>query len=60
MIQSKQTTINRADLMRLLQTSSFKKIYLLEPYFTGDEKALLELLKRHKSDEVSIIVGISS
>jgi hypothetical protein len=60
MIQSKQTTINRADLIRFLQTSSLKKIYLYEPYFTGDEKAILELLKRHKSDEVSIIVGIAS
>lgn len=60
MIQSKQSVITRSELIRLLQTATFKKIYVHEPYFTGDEKALLELLKRHKSDEVSIIIGVSS
>jgi len=59
MIKSKQSTISRSELLRLLQATSFKKIYIHEPYFSGDEKALLDLLKQHKSEQVSIIIGVS-
>jgi hypothetical protein len=59
MIKSKQSNISRSELLRLLQATSFKKIYIHEPYFSGDEKALLDLLKQHKSEQVSIIIGVS-
>jgi hypothetical protein len=58
-IQAKQRTIGRSELLRLMQSTSFKKILLIEPFEQADQKSLLDLLKRHGADEISIIVVVA-
>lgn len=59
MLRSKQNKISKPELSRLIQTTSFKDIILVEPYNASDEKDLIALLKKFKSESVTIIIGVS-
>ena len=59
MLRSKQNKISKPELSRLIQTTSFKDIILVEPYNPSDEKDLIALLKKFKSESVTIIIGVS-
>lgn len=59
MLQKKQVQISKMELSKLIQSAKFKNIILVEPYNASDEKALTDILKRHKSDNISIIIGVT-
>ena len=59
MLRQKQSSISKSELSHLIQKTAFKKIVLIEPYDATDEKDLAVLLRSHKSDAVSIIIGIT-
>ena len=59
MLQPKQNKIAKSDLSRLIQSTAFKNIILIEPYDLSDEKYLVALLKKYKSESVSIIIGVT-
>lgn len=58
MLQLKQKTVSKTEIVKLVQNASFKKIILHEPYEKNDQKLLLDALKRDEGEAVSIIIGI--
>ena len=58
MLQLKQKTVSKTEIVKLVQNASFKKIILHEPYEKNDQKLLLDALRRSEGEAVSIIIGI--